>query len=153
MALENHPNVFRFEGRLWVSPEDRETAQAAFAAQRRWDAGQLRSQHWTLALALGAIAGTAATLGLGTLGGLPPVFYLILLPVGFGIGAVIGARVNRRILGSRITDVPTTPRPETPPLTRIPSAVAKRVSDVTPVADLISWSEQGFVPKDERAAQ
>lgn len=150
MALENHPNTFRFEGRLWVSPEPREIAQAAFAAQRKWDAGQLRSQHWTLALALGAIAGTGATLALGTWGGLPPVFYLILLPLGFGVGAVVGARINRRILGSRITDVPTTPRPETPPLTRIPSAVAKYVDDGTPVTDLISWSEQGFVPKDER---
>ena len=150
MALEDHPNVFRFEGRLWVSEDPRETASRDFAAQRKWDAGQLRSQHWTLALALGALAGTAATLGLGTAAGLAPVFYLVLLPLGFGAGAVVGAVVNKRILGPRLTEVPTTPRPETPHLTRIPAAVARHTDENTPLADLVAWSEQGFVPKDER---
>lgn len=152
MALEDHPNVFRFEGRRWVSELPAAEALAQFDAQRKWDATYLKSQHWTLSLILGAIAGTAVTLGLGTWGGLAPVFYLILLPLGFGAGAVAGAAVNKRILGDRLTDAPDTPRPETVRFTRVPAAVARHSTDLTPASDLIAWSEQGFVPTDKRAA-
>ncbi|MDO7882162.1 hypothetical protein [Antiquaquibacter soli] len=147
MALEAHPNVFRFDGRLWVSELPGAEARAQLVEQRTWDAAHVKSQRWVLALVVGAAVGTAATLGLGTLAGLAPAIYLVLLPLGFGAGAVLGAVVNKRLLGDRLTAPTATPRPTTIELTRIPSAVARRTDASTPVADLIAWSKQGFVPK------
>lgn len=148
MAVDAHPKVFRFEGRLWVSELPGEEARAELAAQRAWDGAQVKAQRWVVALVIGAIVGTAATLAAGTALGLAPAVYLVLLPLGFGVGAVLGAVVNRRILGDRLLVAPETPRPTTTELTRVPSAVARRTDENTSVADLITWSKQGFVPKD-----
>ncbi len=142
MAVDAHPNVFRFEGRLWVSELPGEEARAELAAQRAWDGAQVKAQRWVVALVIGA------TLAAGTALGLAPAVYLVLLPLGFGVGAVLGAVVNRRILGDRLLVAPETARPTTTELTRVPSAVARRTDENTPVADLIAWSKQGFVPKD-----
>jgi hypothetical protein len=148
MALDSHPNVFRFDGRLWVSELPGSEASAQLAAQRAWDSAHIKSQRWVPALVIGAVLGTAATLALGTWGGIAPALYLVLLPVGFGVGAVLGAVVNKRLLGDRLTDVPPTFRPTTVELTRIPSSVARRTDEHTSADDLIAWSKQGFVPKD-----
>ncbi len=147
MALDDHPNVFRYEGKLWVSELPREEMHAQFVAQRAWDAAHVKSEHWTLAMVIGAIVGTAATLGLGTAAGIAPALYLFLLPIGFAFGVVIAAMVNKRIVAAAGTTPATTPRPELTGLTRIPSAVARKVSDDNSVADLIAWSKQGFVPE------
>ncbi len=148
MAVEEHPNVFRYDGRLWVSELPGEEARAQLVAQRAWDNAHLKSQHWTIAIVIGAIAGTAVTLGIGTATSLAPAIYLVLLPLAFGAGAVLGAVINKRMLGSRLTEAPATERPQTTALTRIPSAVARRTDRDTPLADLIAWSAQGFVPRD-----
>ncbi len=150
MALDGHPNAFRFEGRWWVSAEPAEVAHAAIVDQRRWDAAHVRSQRWMWALAIGAILGTAGTLGLGTLAGLSPAIYLVLLPLGFGVGAVVGALVNRRILGDRLHAATDGPRPTVPELVRVPPAVVRFTTPQTPVADLVSWSREGFVPRQSR---
>ncbi|MFZ2963411.1 MAG: hypothetical protein WA006_01865 [Rhodoglobus sp.] len=57
MALEDHPNVFRYEGRTWVSLAPRDEARAALAAQRAWDAATARAQRWWVAIAIGAVLG------------------------------------------------------------------------------------------------
>lgn len=147
MAIDAHPNVFRFDGRLWVSELPAAEARAQLVEQRAWDAAQVKSQRWLVSLVLGAVVGTAATLALGTLAGLAPAVYLVLLPLGFGAGAVLGAVVNKRMLGDRLTAPTTTPRPTTAELTRIPPSVARRTDESTPADDLIAWSKQGFVPK------
>lgn len=147
MALDNHPNVFRFEGRLWVSELPREEAHAQFAAQRAWDAAHVKQEHWTLAMIVGAAVGTGVTLGLGELAGIAPALYLFLLPIGFGFGVVLAALVNRRILRAAGVAPPTTPRPELTDVTRVPSAVARKVDDDVAVSDLIEWSKKGFVPR------
>lgn len=149
MGVESHPHVFRFDGRLWVSELPATAARDQLVAQREWDAAHVKSQRWVVALVIGAIVGTAVTLGLGTLAGLAPAIYLVLLPIGFATGAVLGALVNKKLLGDRLTAPTSTPRPTTVELTRIPSAVARRTDETTPVGDLIAWSKQGFVPKSE----
>lgn len=146
MALDEHPNVFRFDGRLWVSAQPREEMHARLADQRAWDAAHVKSQRWTWAIALGAAAGCALTLGLGTLVGMPPAIYLVLLPIGFGIGAVLGAVINKRILAAGGTTASPTPRPVLEELIKVPAAVARKTDETTPVADLIEWSRKGFVP-------
>lgn len=150
MALDGHPHAFRFEGRWWVSTEPAEIAYAAIVEQRRWDAAHVRSQRWTWALAIGAVVGTAATLGLGTLAGLSPAIYLVLLPLGFGAGAVVGAVINRRILGNRLLESTDGPRPTVPELVRVPPAVVRYTTAQTPVDDVVSWSREGFVPRQSR---
>lgn len=147
MALEEHPHVFRYDGRLWVSALPGAEARAQLVAQRAWDNAHLKSQHWTVAIVIGAIVGTGAMLGIGVATGLAPAIYLVLLPLAFGAGAVLGAVINKRMLGARLHATPETPRPETTPLTRIPSAVARKTDETTPVDDLIAWSAQGFVPR------
>ncbi len=150
MALDSHPNVFRFEGRWWVSPLPAAEALALVTAQRRWDAAQVRAQRWLPAVVIGAIAGTGGTLGIGVIAGLAPALYLVLLPLGFAIGVVVAALINKRMLGDRLTATPETPRPETGRLVRVPPSVARFTDENTPLGDLMAWSEQGFVPKDRR---
>lgn len=150
MALEGHPHAFPFEGRWWVSVEPAAEARDALVAQRKWDAAHLRSQRWFWALGIGAVVGTAATLAVGTLANLAPAIYLVLLPLGFGIGAVLGAVVNRRLLGDRLHDTPEGARPAVPELVRVPSAVLRHVTPATPIDELLAWSRQGFVPREDR---
>ena len=144
MALENHPNVFRFEGRLWVSEAPRERAVAQLKAQRDWDGRNAKLQRWWVAIGLGAIIGVAGTLALGTVAGLAPAIYLVLLPVGFGVGAVLGALVNKRV--NPESQHPSLPeRPTTPLLVRIPPRVASKAPSDASAKDLIEWSTRGFV--------
>lgn len=151
MALEDHPHVFHFEGRLWVSELPRDDMRTQFAAQRAWDAANLKSEHWTLAIVLGAVVGTGATLAVGTAAGIAPALYLFVLPIGFAFGVVLASLVNRRLVAASRPTAPTTPRPELAEVTRVPSAVARKTDETTPVTDLIAWSKQGFVPDDRRA--
>jgi F0F1-type ATP synthase assembly protein I len=145
MALDNHPNVFRYEGKLWVSELPREQMRAQFVEQRAWDATHVKSERWTVALVIGAILGTGITFLLGEWGGIAPALYLFLLPIGFAFGVILAAVVNRRIVRA-VAAPPQTPRPVLTEVTRIPSAVARKVDDETPVSDLIEWSKKGFVP-------
>lgn len=151
MTLDNHPNVFRYEGKLWASELPRDEMLAAFVAQRAWDAAHVKAERWTLSFVLGAIAGTIATLVLGTAIGLSPATYLVLLPLGFGGGVVLGAVVNRWLLGlSRNTAEAAhvlDGRPELHEMTKVPAAVARNTDEFTPIADLMEWSQQGFVPR------
>lgn len=153
MALDSHPHAFRFEGRWWVSELPAADALALLTAQRRWDAAQVRAQRWAVALVIGALVGTGGMLGIGVLAGLAPALYLVLLPLGFGVGVVVGAIVNRRLLGDRLTEAPATPRPVTGRLVRVPPAVVRFVDEDTTLDDLLAWSEQGYVPKDRRPAR
>lgn len=145
MAIEDNPYVFRFEGRLWVSEEPRETAAAQLRAQREWDRQNARLQHWWVAISVSAVAGVAVTLYLGTSAGLAPAIYLVLLPIGFGAGAVLGALVNKRFFAPELQHGSLPPRPELAKLTRIPSRVARAAPDNASARDLIDWSTRGFV--------
>jgi len=145
MAIGDHPNVFRFEGRAWVSTLPREQALAELTAQRAWDASNAKLQRWWVAIVIGAAAGTAGTLALGTAGGLAPAIYLVLLPVGFGVGAVLGALVNKRFFAPETQHASLGPRPVITELTRIPSRVARNAPADASAADLVEWSKRGYV--------
>ena len=144
MALDENPWVFRFEGRLWVSETPRERALAELRAQRAWDAQNAKLQRWWVAIAIGAVVGIVLTLALGTATGIPPALYLFALPVGFGIGAVLGALVNKRITpASQHESLPE--RPTVPFLVRVPSRVASKAPADASARDLIEWSRRGYV--------
>lgn len=149
MTLDNHPNVFRYEGKLWVSELPREVMRAQFIEQRAWDATHLKSERWTLSLVLGALAGVAGTLVGGTSIGLAPAIYLVLLPVGFGAGVVLGALVNRWLLrqSEQTASHSPTVRPELGDVVRVPSGVARKADEFTPTHELIEWSRRGFAPQ------
>lgn len=144
MALDDNPWVFRFEGKLWVSESPREVALDRVRAQRAWDARNAKLQRWWVAIAVGAAVGVAATLALGAVTGVPPALYLFALPVGFGIGAVLGALVNQR-LNPAAAHESLPPRPTTPLLVRIPPRVAAKAPDDASARELIEWSQRGFV--------
>jgi hypothetical protein len=145
MSIEDHPNVFRFEGKLWVSEAPAETGLAQLTAQRAWDAQNIKLQRWWIAIGVGAVVGTVGTLGLGTLIGLAPVVYLVLLPVGFGIGAVLGALVNRRFFAPelRTSDMPA--RPIAPMAVKVPPRVVAKAPSDASADQLIRWSLQRYV--------
>jgi hypothetical protein len=137
MALEDHPNVFRYEGRLWVSLAPRDEARAALVAQRAWDAATARAQRWWVAIVIGAVLGVAIVLGLGVLTGAPPFLYLIVLPIGFAFGAVLGALVNKRF-NPDATAAQATARPAVPELTRVRASLARRVDPEATAAEIIA---------------
>ena len=145
MALGDHPHVFRYEGRTWVSTATREVALAQLQQQRAWDSANAKLQRWWLAITLGAAAGVAATLALGTAGGLAPAVYLLLLPIGFGAGAVLGALVNKRFNSPEPHHASLPARPSTVALTQIPARVARDAPPESTTAELIEWSTRGFV--------
>jgi hypothetical protein len=140
--LEYHPNVFRFEGRLWVSELPKDEMLRQLTEQRSWDAATARQERWWIAIAVGAGLGVAATLGIGIATGVAPTAYLLALPLGFGVGAVLGAVVNRRIVGST---APSTPRPAIATVRRVPNSVARHAPADASASDLLAWSERGFV--------
>ncbi|MCU1439549.1 MAG: hypothetical protein JWP85_546 [Rhodoglobus sp.] len=152
MALDDHPNVFRFEGRLWVSEVPREDALRQFQAQRAWDDATAKAQRWWVAIGVGATVGVGAVLGLGITTGAPPVLYLFVLPIAFAFGAVLGAMINKRMLGAgrASSTAPTTPRPSIPALTRVPPRVAAKAPADASARDLIEWSKRGGVPPEAR---
>lgn len=145
MALTDHPNVFRYEGRLWVSELPREEALHQLVEQRKWDAANAKLQRWWVAIVIGAVLGVAATLGLGALVNLPPYVYLLLLPVGFGAGAVLGALMNKRFNAPDAQHASLPARPATTPLTRVPPRVASKAPADVAAKQLIEWSKRGFV--------
>jgi hypothetical protein len=144
MALDDHPHVFRFEGRIWVSLAPREKAIAQLRSQREWDAANARLQRWWVAIIIGAVVGVVATLGLGTSAGLAPAVYLLLLPIGFGVGAILGALVNKRVNPTgQHASLPE--RPSTVALTEVPPRVARAAVADSTAAQIIEWSRRGFV--------
>ncbi|MGV8857330.1 hypothetical protein [Rhodoglobus sp.] len=145
MALDNHPNVFRFEGRTWVSEAEGEQALEQLRAQRAWDKENARLQRWWVAITIGAVVGVAATLALGTAAETDPTGYLLLLPLGFGIGAILGALINRRFNARDGHHQSLPARPTTVPLTQVPSRVAKAAPEHATAAEIIEWSGRGFV--------
>lgn len=145
MALDDHPNVFRFEGRTWVSLAPREDAIAQLRSQRAWDVANAKLQRWWVAIAVGAVTGVAATLLLGAAAGLPPAVYLLLLPLGFGVGVILGALANKRFNAPERQHASLPTRPITVPLTRVPPRVARAADPSATAIDIIEWSNRGFV--------
>ncbi len=145
MALDNHPNVFRFEGRLWVSDAPRELAIAQLQAQRAWDAQNAKLQRWWVAITIGALAGIVGTLAFGTAASLAPAVYLLLLPLGFGVGAILGALVNKRFVSPEGQHSSLPARPATVQLTQIPPRVARAAPEDARMSDIVEWSKRGFV--------
>jgi hypothetical protein len=141
MALEDHPNVFRFEGRTWVSLAPRDEARAALAAQRAWDAATARAQRWWVAIAVGAVLGTAIVFAVGVLTGAPPFLNLIVLPIGFAFGAVLGAMVNKRFNPGAVA-AQASARPEVPELTRVPASLARRIDPEATAAEIIALARR-----------
>ena len=145
MALEQHPYAFRYEGRWWVSETPREDARRRLDDQRDWDRRNARAQRWWVSISIGAALGVALAFGLGVLVNLAPFVYLVSLPVGFGVGAVIAALINKRIQGPDAEHASMPKRPSIPPLTLVPRGVARKATDDASTADLIRWSKQGYV--------
>jgi len=144
MSLDGNPWVFRYEGKLWVSEAPRERALSELRAQRAWDSQNAKLQRWWVAIAIGAAIGVGGTLALGTVTGIAPAVYLVLLPVGFGVGAVLGALVNKRITPDAAHEsLPA--RPSTPFLVKVPPRVASKAPADASARDLIDWSQRGYV--------
>ena len=141
MALDNHPNVFQFGGRAWVSELPREEALAQLTAQRAWDVATVRAQRWWIAISIGSALGTALTWWLAALAGAPLFANVVFLPIGFAIGAVLGAVVNKRILGDALATVSATERPTLVKLTRVPSRVVRTADPMSTVAEIVAISE------------
>jgi hypothetical protein len=145
MALDQHPYAFRYEGRWWVSETPREEARNRLDAQRDWDRRNARAQRWWVSITIGATLGVALAFGLGMLVNLPPFVYLISLPVGFGVGAVVAALINKRIQGTDAAHATMPKRPSIPELTLIPRGVVRKATDDASAAELIRWSKQRYV--------
>lgn len=139
MALDDNPYCFRFEGKLWVSELPREEMLRQITNQRAWDAANARYERWGIAIALGAVAGVLLTVGLGMLAGLPPVVNLFILPVGFGVGAVLGAVVNKRVRASALQNSPLPDRPTIAPMTRVPRSLAAKAPEDATARQILDW--------------
>lgn len=145
MAINNHPNVFRFEGRTWVSLSPGEEALEELRAQRAWDAANAKLQRWWVAITIGAVVAVAGTLALGISAELDPTAYLLLLPLAFGGGAIAGALVNKRFNAPDRQHASLPDRPSTVPLTQVPSRVARAAPEHATATEIIEWSNRGFV--------
>ncbi|MEP6480587.1 MAG: hypothetical protein ABJA94_01115 [Rhodoglobus sp.] len=145
MGLEENPNVFRYEGRLWVSEVPREQMLQQVVDQRAWDAANARHERWGLAIAIGAVVGVLAFYGIGSALRLPSVGNLFILPVGFAVGAVLGAVVNKRVRASALQNSPLPERPVIATMVRIPPEVIKRAPADSTAKQLVDWSRRGFV--------
>ncbi len=143
--LDENPWVFRHDGRLWVSELPREEMLRQVNDQRAWDVANARHERWGLAIAIGAAAGVLVFFSLGSLGGLPPVANLFVLPVGFAVGAVLGAVVNKRVRAVSLQNSPLPTRPVIAAMVRIPPEVLKKAPADSTARQLIDWSRRGFV--------
>ena len=139
-VLDDHPNCLRFDGKLWVSEVPRGELQAQLIAQRAWDAQNERVNRWWVALGLGAAVGVAVALALETWLGAPPVLNLFVLPVGFAIGAVVGARINEWLRPRRAADAELPPRPKVVAMTKVPRRVAATASPSATAREIIALS-------------
>jgi hypothetical protein len=140
MALDDNPWVLRFDGKLWVSEVPREELERQLLAQRAWDDANAKANHWALAIGIGAVLGTAVTLGFGYVTHLPPVVNLFVLPVGFGIGAVLGGLVNERLRPRRAADAALPARPKAAPMVKVPRRVASLTSAESTAKQIIELS-------------
>lgn len=145
MALDDNPHVFRHEGKLWVSELPRDEMLRQLNDQKAWDVANARHERWGLAIAIGAAAGVLVFYLLGSLAGLPPVVNLFVLPVGFAVGAVLGAVVNKRVRAVALQNSPLPARPVISAMVRIPPEVIKRAPDDSTAKQLVDWSRRGFV--------
>ncbi len=134
---ESHPYVVRFDRKLWVSPIPSEELAAQITAQRQWDAANSQVNRWPLAIGLGAAVGTAAVYLLGSLLGAPPAVNLFILPLGFAVGAVLGAVVSERLRPRRPADAALGPRPSTAVMTRLPRHVMATADPESTAQELI----------------
>jgi hypothetical protein len=140
---ESHPNVVRFDRKLWVSPLPADELAEQIRAQRAWDDANSRANHWPWAIGIGAAVGSVATYVITALLGAPPVINLFLLPAGFAAGAVLGGLVSERLRPRRDADAALGPRPKVEPMTRIPRRVAARADADSTAAELIELCTSG----------
>jgi hypothetical protein len=70
---------------------------------------------------------------------------LFLLPLGFAVGAVLGAVVNKRVRAAALQNSPLPPRPVIAAMVRIPPEVIKRAPEDATAKELLDWSRRGFV--------
>ncbi len=145
MALEDNPWVFRHEGKLWVSELPREQMLYQLNDQRAWDAANARHERWGFAIAVGAAVGVLVFFVLGSLAGLPTVVNLFVLPVGFAVGAVLGAVVNKRVRAVALHNSPLPARPVIAAMVRIPPEVVKRAPEDSTGTQLMQWARRGYV--------
>ncbi len=141
---ETHPNVVRFDGKLWVSELESEQLLPQLTAQRAWDDANDKANRWWLALGIGGIAGVAAALWLSTIFGAPPLLNLFTLPIGFAVGAVSGAQVNEKLRPTRAADQALGVRPQAALMVRLPRHVARSAPATFTARELIELS----TPKD-----
>ena len=137
---ESHPNVVRFDGKLWVSELESDALIPQLAAQRAWDVAHEKANRWWLALGIGALIGVAVTLVVGGVLGAPPVLNLFILPIGFAVGAVLGARVNEKLRPGRAADQALGDRPRAALMVRLPRHVARTAAPTSTATELIELS-------------
>jgi hypothetical protein len=142
MSLNDHPKVFQFGGKVWVSELPREQALAQLTAQRAWDVAMIRAQRWWVAITIGSALGTGVTLLLSNLVGAPLFANVVFLPIGFAIGAVLGAVVNKRILGDSLATISASERPTLVTLTKVPARVVRTADADSTVAEIVELSRR-----------
>jgi hypothetical protein len=137
---ETHPNVVRFDGKLWVSEVSSEQLMPQLTAQRAWDNANDKANRWWLALGIGGLAGVIVGWWLSATLGAPPVMNLFTLPVAFATGAVLGARVNEKLRPSRAADQALGERPHASLMVRLPRHVARSADATATATELIRLS-------------
>jgi hypothetical protein len=139
MSLDNNPYCFTFEGRLWVSELPRDEMLRQITEQRAWDAANAKHERWGLAISIGAVIGVVMTLAFVSSVGSPPLANLFLLPIGFGVGAVLGASANKRIRQNTLHNSPLPERPTTERMTRVPRSLAARAPEQSSAREILDW--------------
>jgi hypothetical protein len=141
MALENNKYCFPFEGKLWVSELPREETLRQITTQRAWDAANARYERWGIAIAIGATAGVIITFAISVWAGMPPALNLFLLPIGFAVGAVLGARVNKVVRAQALQNSPLPDRPTIARMIRVPRSVAAKTPEDATAREIIELIE------------
>ncbi len=139
-ADETHPNVVRFDGKLWVSELESEQLLPQLTAQRAWDDANDKANRWWLALGIGGIAGVIVVWWLSATLGAPPLMNLFTLPLAFAFGAVLGARVNEKMRPARAADQALGLRPQAALMVRLPRHVARSADASSTAKELIRLS-------------